>query len=724
MHLFDFIRLLYRNTILLATIPFALALTIFILTRNQPKEYHSNALIYTGFGSGYNIESGSDAKIDYRSVNATYDNLMEIIKSRLTLEEVGLRLLARNIMQDSPNITLGEPGYEALAEVFPIDKRKEILVPGDEEKTFQNLKQHYENGNPLVENLIKGKSSYSTDKLESIEFRRVKSSDMIEISFTTYDPGLCKSTLDIFLMVFDERYRMIKEAETENVVAFFEKELEIAKHQLNQSEDELTAFRLKSRVINYNEETKALAIKKQNAIEDYSVQVMNMKATEAALKELEKKLEIREGILANNLQMVQYKEELSEATSELAKLKAAGIPDSLLVEKQVALETLREKLLTSMSSSISRSSSKEGISGLYLVNQWIDEIINLNREKVTVKASKQRLQDIDQQYDNFTPMGSTIDRMERQISVYEREFLEVLHGLNQAKLKQQNIRISSNLEILDKPSYPYEPEPSKRMIIVALGIVIGIFGVLSFLIAAELLDGSLRHPERARKFTGLEVAGAIPMLTPDFKNKYGNLDDQVNGILASKIKLNKYSVNKNDASVIVGISTQRDEGKVYVFEKIFEKMIQSGESVCLVTPHRGTDPTDLEEHQYSYRIDEQFVSNHELIDVYKKQYHYILLVIPEWVSGKIPVTLIEQAQLILWTVRADKVWSTAHKNMLEDLQKITSTKPQLIINGIKPYYLDQIVAEVPAKRSLVAKWVRKILKFELGQSDLDKLFKS
>jgi len=722
MSLFDFLRLVYRNIRLLIIVPVTLAVTVFLLTNNQPKTYNSSALIYTGFGSGYNIESGSDAKFDYKALNTTYDNLMEVIKSRLTLEEVGLRLLSRSLVQEAPNMKLGEAEFNSLLEVIPMEKRQEFVVPGDEAKTYQNLRVLYENEHPLIEKLIKGTGPYSIDKMNSISVKRVKSSDMISVDFSSNDPGLCKSTLDVLLTVFIDRYKKIKEAETGNVVAYFERELGKVKKNLNDAEDQLTNFRVKSRVINYGEETKALAIMKQNSLAEYAVKVMNLKATEAAIEELERKLVIREGILANNLEMVQNKTELADLTTTVAQLRAAGTPDTVMIVKEAELESMKKKMLNSMTASISKSSSKEGISGLQLVNEWLNQIIDLNKEQVTVNMYKKRLNDIDAQYDNFTPMGSAIDRMERQINVYEREYLEVLHGLNMAKLKQQNIKMTSNLEILDKPVYPYEPQASKRMLLVAVGFMMGIFSVLSFLIAGDLLDHSLRHPEKAKKTTGLEVSGALPVITEDFSKTYGNLAEQVTGILTSKIKLDKYAMNKNEATLIIGLSTQPKEGKSHSLRLIFNEMIRTGESVCLITPRNDMPSADMRsEHQYEFELTDDFVSNRELLDQYSTQYHYILMEIPAWVTGKIPVHLIEQAQLLLWTIRADKVWSTAHKNMLADLEKITRVKPALILNGVKPYYLDQVVAEVPVKRSFLATWVRKLVKFELGRTDLSKV---
>ena len=58
---------------------------------------------------------------------------------------------------------------------------------------------------------------------------------------------------------------------------------------------------------------------------------------------------------------------------------------------------------------------------------------------------------------NMTTMllpGSTLKRIDREISVAEQEYLELLKGLNLAKLKVQDVELSSNIKAVDPPYYP------------------------------------------------------------------------------------------------------------------------------------------------------------------------------------------------------------------------------------------------------------------------------
>jgi hypothetical protein len=57
----------------------------------------------------------------------------------------------------------------------------------------------------------------------------------------------------------------------------------------------------------------------------------------------------------------------------------------------------------------------------------------------------------------LTPAGATIKRLEREISVSEQGYLELLHGLNLAKLKLQDNEMSSNPRLLTLHFILYRP---------------------------------------------------------------------------------------------------------------------------------------------------------------------------------------------------------------------------------------------------------------------------
>ena len=92
MNLLQFIRILLKNIVILFVVPIIMSILVFYLTRNESKLYTSETIIYTGIASGYNIESKGGDKVDFFATNNAFDNLINMIKSRETLEKVGINI--------------------------------------------------------------------------------------------------------------------------------------------------------------------------------------------------------------------------------------------------------------------------------------------------------------------------------------------------------------------------------------------------------------------------------------------------------------------------------------------------------------------------------------------------------------------------------------------------------------------------------------------------------
>lgn len=715
MTLFDFIRLIYRNSTLIAVVAISMALVVFLLTRNTKKQYVSEAVIYTGIASGFNIESGEQSKVDYHAINNAFDNLMTVIKSRVTLEEVSLRLLATHLHQDRPSLAIiGTDFYEDLNATFPLDLKAKVQDT-TVDRTFIRLKTLFDTQNEYLNDLLEqGESPYSIKTLKTISTKRNKSSDMIELAYISSDPAVARMTLDLMLEVFARRYRDIKESETGDVVAYFQQELAKVKSNLVEAENRLTEFRVNSRVINYVEQTKAIAFKKQNALEDYAMKKMNLKATESALTEIEKKLEMREKLLSKNVELLAKKNRLTELTSaiaysELNEDSTANI--TALINEQ---ESLKKAISKDVELLFDFQNTREGLPSKQLLNDWLNNLIQLNKEKVNVALYSQRLREIDAEYDRMAPMGSTISRLEREIDVFEREYLEVLHGLNMAKLRQQNIQMSSNLEVLDKPKFPRKALASKSKLLIIAACLFGIIGTLSMLVAREMLDQSFKNPLKAEKQTKLQIAGAFPVVNDRLHKKHEGAFDQTLSMAGSKVLMQLSAQANSDTNIVLIMSTKDQQGKSFVGKMLLHELSQRGEKACLLTTNKEEDKGENIFNFNSGKHLTACTSLDQLVSQDLSTYSIILLEVPAWVKAQVPTHIIKKASLSLWVAKASDRWSQTYQNMLTDFSQFSKLKPMFFINGIKPYYLDQVIGDVPAKRNSFITRVRKICKFEFS----------
>ena len=127
-----------------------------------------------------------------------------------------------------------------------------------------------------------------------------------------------------------------------------------------------------------------------------------------------------------------------------------------------------------------------------------------------MKVLNERKNDFADQYKNYSPIGTRINQQEREIHVTEQSYLEVLHALNMAKMKQKNLQLtSSNLNTISDASYPLFSDKGKRFLLVVAAFIGSIIFIIGLNLVIELLDRTLRDAERARRLTGMNILGAF-----------------------------------------------------------------------------------------------------------------------------------------------------------------------------------------------------------------------
>ncbi len=280
----EFIRLILDNIKLLIFLPIMMAVIVFVLTMNEQRMYKSKSLVYTGLVSGYDIESSGKSNIDYFAVKNAFDNLINTIKSRKTLEEVALQLLAERLVKEVSQI--GNPQHltdESIAAITPdeLNKWVDVKSVNNTKENLKNIINSTEGHN--IQNIVYSSSGfYSVKSLKSIRADRQANSDMLELSYNTADPDICQRTLQILINVFFRRFKSLKEGETGTVLNYFETETKNAMGKLKGAEERLRLFREKYNIVNYNEQTKSVSMQQKDIEAEHRSELQKLAAAKAS----------------------------------------------------------------------------------------------------------------------------------------------------------------------------------------------------------------------------------------------------------------------------------------------------------------------------------------------------------------------------------------------------------------------------------------------------------
>ena len=746
MSVLQFLRILYKNIILLILIPLVMAFVVYILTQKDKKTYISSTIIYTGLASGYNIESKGGDKVDFFATNNAFDNLINIIKSKETMEDVSLCLLTQHLMLDKPSPTIiSYNSYMELKKIVPKDV-KFLVDKSNFQKTFEHLKQ-YKNKNEtnfIYELINLNHRHYSLGALSKILVKRIQSSDLIEITYAADDPGICMQTLIFITKIFTENYKILKSTQTDDVVRYFEEQVARTSNNLKVSEDELLQFNKDNKIINYYEQTKYIAAKK----EDLDVHIQNIQmdyaASISALKEIESKLTDKERIYLKSEDIIKKRNKLAAINSRISINEIYGNDNQHNTENIASLKKSSYELQRELEDDINQlylyGHSREGLPLSDLLTKWLSNSIKKEESKASLDVLNKRKNEFGVVYSQFAPLGATLKRIERKIGVTENEYLELLHSLTLAKLKQQNAQhISSALKVVDKPYFPLKPKESKRKLFVIIAALLGFALTLFVIILLEYFDNSIKTPEKIISLTNLSIAGMFPQFIK--KNLSNKIDvDYVYNrsieMLTQNLKL-KYNTNNSNnipgkPILIIIYSIRAGEGKTLIGEKLSQKFRDYGENALFINYRNSNllskNIKSRQEYVKSndnlfYEIDNNFFeinSFEELLFINSlsidKKYKYIFIELPALLHYTFPIEIVREADISLIITKARRSWNKADDTLLNLFKEIVNENNYIVLNGVDLYVLESIIGEIPKKRSKFRIILKKIIELQFHKN--------
>ncbi|MEM8508070.1 MAG: hypothetical protein AAF717_09590 [Bacteroidota bacterium] len=731
-NLLFFIRLLLRHSALLVVVPVLLASLVFFYTQNEPKVYTSKARVYTGIASGSTIEL-DNTKLDFRATNTAYDNLINLIKARTTVETVALKLFAQHMALDSADTKIiSREKFAALMEMVP-EEVKALVEKGDVVKTYENFKKFKaSNHTNFIYELINLKHpDYSIEKIVGrIGVKRILSSDFVDIEFEGDDPAICQNTLLILCEVFVKLNADIKVNQSDAVVKYFQGQLQNSTVDLRGAEDELLAFNRTHNIINYYEQTKHIASEKEHFELEYQKVYIKHHAAEAVLQTLEAKLETHEKKRLSSQQVVALRNELADVNFDLSmKSLAARAEDTEkenIAQEVIALNKRAVELKTALQNHVDQlfvsDYDEKSLASTNILADWLANTIEYEGTKAQLRVMDQKRLEFEKLYQVFSPLGATMKRLERKIDIAEREYLSLLHSLGLAKLRQQNVELKSNLKLIEVPFFPISPKPSKRMLLVIVAGMAGFIMVAFTVLILEFLDGNLNTASRAEDKIGLEVSSIFPVISARNKKiDYAYLQNKAVNAISRNVLLNQFKKEAvKDPVVNLFFSTQESEGKTFVCKHLIAKLCELDYKVLHIT----YDDTDFELHPEHYRqlrypISDQLYKIAGIgefdtagtIEDYTV-FDFVILEIPGIIKNPFPVKLAATMDYTFLVTRANRAWGEADKNALTLFNEATTgPEPKIILNGVKVLEMETVVGDIPKKRSLIRRWIKKVVQF-------------
>jgi hypothetical protein len=354
----------------------------------------------------------------------------------------------------------------------------------------------------------------------------------------------------------------------------------------------------------------------------------------------------------------------------------------------------------------------------------------------------------------------------------------LLQSLNLSKLKQQNIELSSNIKAVDPPYFPLKPIPGKQGLLVIAAGAFGFFLILFIILALEYFDNTIRTPERLEELSKLKLAGTFPRVISKYKNyNFPFITNRLIELMIHNIRFNAVSSNHSGKPrVILVFSPMRKEGKTYLASRMAHKIREFGERTAFLSFVRPNEPNansfltsvpvikptvtsgnDLRKKQvkitkpgiidrvidfmsgklqtsgiipepepsadnFRYIADISYVEANNISGLNfieepptLQSYKYIIFEIPGIIYHPYPMDIISQADVAVMVIRSNRAWKKADSLALATIIRILKDKPLAVLNGVEIEVLENILGELPKRRSHLRRITKQILRLQFHE---------
>lgn len=654
-------RFFYRIRWWMIIPPLVTGILVWFLTRNMEKTYDVKTTIYTGIITGYNVEAA-----DSRNASVHMSNLLNIITTERTLKVVSLKLLTRCLIygdgeRNTSYITAEH--FQQLNASVPREVRA-LIDKQNEERTYQNLLA-YER--PSATNFIYGLLNYNHPYFsvallsENIKVAQLGNSDLIEIGYSSNDPGITYNTLEILNEEFVKQYRELRYGETNNVIKFFREELARLGKQLTEAEDSLIDYNIAHRIINYGEQTKQITIM------DASYQMMdndlliNTSTSRSLIDFYEYKLGDLAKLIRSNHRFIENLQDITRINTDITGMQVLPMEgENNELNKQKELLSSAENQLGDIVRQISaETASTNNIPMETLVEQWLEQVILREKTLAQIEARDIMRAKLDQDFLYFSPIGAILNRKERNINFVESNYMSIMGALNQAILRQKNLEMTAaTLKVMNPPLFPLTSSSNNaRMTILA-----SIFGVLlmviGYFLLIEILDHTLRDKIRTERLTDGKVVGAFPKESALRYRRYNKAIEQL-AIRQLSTALLPH-LNGKKRRIINLLSTEDRDGK-----SLLGKVLENYWSSIGLEVRRIVHEEDFlsEDSQYV-----EATTLHEICaDINEEE--IVIIEHPTLKNNPLLPHVLNEAAINVLVARANRTWKTTDQSSYNELVK-------------------------------------------------------
>jgi len=556
MDLAYFLSVLKRRLWMLLIIPAIAAVAAFFVVRNAPKTYRSSAQLATGFTTDETVKL-SDERYNSGRTDQDFNNLIERLRSELTISLVSYNLLLHDLSSDDP---FRQPDFEN-SELTPFDQEEKdrLIILFQAKLDSMKLLSAYEPSEMYMLDVLRlyGYQPFALRE-SGLEIYRVRNTDYISIDYYSESPHLSAYVVNTLSQEFIRYNKEVLKSVSEESVEFLAQLVEDKRKQLDESKARVEEFKTNNDVSNFQLESDL----KITQLNEYEVkrqeEYENIQALQLEIRSINRQIQRLENTNIDNSKVL----ELRDRLRQLNAIYVEGGSQDKEIEKTI--NDLRTELQIELNRIASVNAEMPTREELETKKEEVE--LQLEVARSNLASINGRINGLKTDVTGYNSKESNLSVLQQEVDNATREYTDAVNKYNDFKNKSL---ISGAYIRQTKDGQPaVEPESSHTMII-TLASAIGVFVLIaSVLFLTEFLDFRIKTPAQFAKMTKLPLSGAVNKIdTKSLKLKeLFSVDNHNDELTMFKQLLRKirFEFESMDAKTILVTSTKINEGKTFM----------------------------------------------------------------------------------------------------------------------------------------------------------------
>ncbi|MEH2339313.1 GumC family protein [Nostoc sp.] len=484
-----------------------------------------------------------------------------------------------------------------LATQNPINTQIEVISsPTLLQQAIDKLRLKDQEGKPLeVEKLRK-----------SVVMKIVGGTDVLRISYTSRDPEQSAAVVNTIMKLYLENDILTNRSEAGATRQFIAKQLPKTQEAVDNAEVALRIFKQKHQIADLSEETKSAVTTIGNLDNEMDTVKAQLDEVNAQTNELRQKVELNSqqaiavSALSQSPAVQGILTQLQETDQQLAIERSRFLDDNPII---INLEAKKASLKSLLQQEIGQTVGNQTQipQNLLQIGELRQNLIeNFLQSEIQRFGLIKRLSSLNNSRSTYEQRVKIIPQLaqnqgelQRKVDVAESTYQTLLKKVQELQLVENTNTASSR--IIAQASVPNKAVQGKKIIVLVLGVMFGLFLATTTVLFLGMRDRSLKTLKEVRDVFGYTLLGIVPLSVKKIRSRYSNSESTVQTIavrdtphsLTSEmyrmIQANlKFLSSDKVLKTIVVTSAVPKEGKSTVSANLAAAIAQLGRKVLLI----------------------------------------------------------------------------------------------------------------------------------------------